>query len=197
MGSTRAAVCILESLSFLDEDGHREGEIVSRTLRMSDVPVHYSYVRTSDEMEAFFKEFGASDFRYLHISCHGSKDAFHASTEDIPTEVFAGMLAPHLRGRRLFLSACLAGNSKFAKALIPSTGCLSILAPEDSIRFDDAAIFWTTFYHLRFKANSDRMVRADVIDTAKTCAKLIDERFRFFYLKGDAFGQKWLGSRSS
>jgi hypothetical protein len=65
---TRATLCIVESLEFLQEDTHCEGEIISRTLRLSGKPTQYVYLRSRDELEAFVKEFGRSDHRYLHIS---------------------------------------------------------------------------------------------------------------------------------
>jgi hypothetical protein len=191
---TIPAVCITESLEFFDEDARKEGEIISRTLRLSGRKAHYSYVRTRDEFEAFVKEFGSSNYRYLHISCHGDVGEFHLTTEMISTEEFANILAPHVRGRRIFLSTCLAGDSKFARLLLPDSGCLSILAPASTIDFADAAIFWTAFYHLRFKANPDAMKRDEVIDTATRCAKLVGQQFRFFYVRDGKMHRRLLGA---
>src|SRR5712664_5020891 len=73
---TTPTVCIVESLDFLQEDSLKEGEIISRTLRLSEKPAHYTYLRSSDEMKAFVKEFGRSKHRYLHVSCHGNASAF-------------------------------------------------------------------------------------------------------------------------
>jgi hypothetical protein len=77
---TRATLCIVESLEFLEEDTHCEGEIISRTLRLSGKPTQYVYLRSRDELEAFVKEFGRSDHRYLHISCHGDSGGFFTTT---------------------------------------------------------------------------------------------------------------------
>jgi len=51
--STKADVCIIETLEFLDEDMRREGEIISRTLKLSGKHPHYSYVRSTQELQAF------------------------------------------------------------------------------------------------------------------------------------------------
>ena len=174
---TEAAVCIVESLNFLDEDTRKEGEIISRTLTMSGKDSHYSYVRTTAELKAFMWEFGNSKFRYLHVSCHGNVDAFFVTTGEMTGKKFASILAPHVRGRRIFLSTCLATDSTFANALLPTSGCLSILGPVGEIDPDDAAIFWTAFYHLRFKHNPNSMKHSDVEKTAKlevriTCRSL-------------------------
>lgn len=68
---TQPTVCIVESLHFLEEQTHREGEIISRTLQLSRKPTAYVYIRTVDELRAVAQEFGNSDHRYLHLSFHG------------------------------------------------------------------------------------------------------------------------------
>src|SRR5437588_13065346 len=78
--STQATVCIVESLNFLEEASYREGEIISRTLRLSGKETHYSYLRTVDEFRAFVEEFGKSSHRYLHITCHGNRGQFFMTT---------------------------------------------------------------------------------------------------------------------
>src|SRR6267143_317736 len=55
---TTPTVCIVESLDFLQEDSLKEGEIISRTLRLSEKPAHYTYLRSSDEMKAFVRSSG-------------------------------------------------------------------------------------------------------------------------------------------
>lgn len=174
-------VCIVESLRFLEEDTHREGEIIAKTLRLSGKETHYSYLRTRQELEAYVKEFGASPHRYLHVSCHGNEGGFGTTTGYLAAEEFARLLAPHVDNRRVFLSACLAAESKFAKTLLLNSKCISVLAPVGTIQFDDAAIFWTAFYHLMFKANFASMSGAAVRATAARCASLTGETFRLFW----------------
>jgi hypothetical protein len=195
--TTTASVCIVESLNFLEEDTFKEGEIISRTLRLSGKLPHYSYIRTRDELEAFMTEFGQSEYRYLHISCHGNPGQFFVTTEGISAEEFAAILSPHMRGRRLFLSTCLATNSVFAKQLLGASGCLSILGPAGKISFDDAAIFWTAFYHHRFKQNSESMKRKEVQETATICANLVGEQFRFFYFDNGKVRSKLVGKKKA
>lgn len=103
------------------------------------------------------------------------------------------MLAPHVKGRRVFLSTCLATNSVFAKELLLKSGCFSVLGPAGKINFDDAVIFWTAFYHCRFKQNPKSMKRKDVEDTAALCANLVGEQFRFFYVDDGKVRTKLLG----
>jgi len=190
---TNPTVCIVESLEFLQEDTLREGEIISRTLRLSGKQSHYSYLRSRDELEAFLEEFGRSNHRYLHISCHGNSEGFSTTTGSISAVEFARILAPHVSQRRVFLSACLAAKSDFADELLSRSDCLSVLAPVGEIHFDDAAIFWTTFYHLMFKMNPSAMNRVGIEETVRRCAKLVEEKFRLFYQVGEDVVSKTLG----
>lgn len=190
---TTPTVCIVESLDFLQEDSHKEGEIISRTLRLSGKRTHYTYLRSQAEMTAFVREFGQSRHRYLHVSCHGNSTSFFTTTGQIAAKKFAELLAPHVDKRRVFLSACQGAQSTFAKTLLNRSDCWSVLAPVDNIDFDDAAIFWSSFYHLMFKTNPDLMRRSEIEMTVEECANLVGVRFRLFYrdkdeVKSETFG---------
>lgn len=181
--NTKANVCIVESWGFLEETVHEEGEIISRTLTLSGKRPSYTYIRSREEFEAFVEEFGKSPYRYLHLSCHGHENGFWTTHEMIPAPKMVAILAPHLKNRRLFVSACLATNSKFANELMDKSECYSVLGPVGSPFFDDAAIFWTSFYHLMFKENPAAMKSADIAINVEKCARLVDEPFRLFYRK--------------
>lgn len=183
--STNPTVCFVESLGFLEEQSLREGEIISKTLQLSGKRSAYVYIRTVEELTAIAHEFGESGHRYLHLSAHArtmrnTMVGLALTTGDIENVELAKILAPHLEGRRLFLSSCFAARSGFAKELLKRSGCLSVLAPMNEIKFDDAAIFWTAFYHLMFKARRHAMSNARIIKTVGICATLVDERFRLF-----------------
>lgn len=181
---TKPTVCFIESLGFLEEETHREGEIISRTLRLSNKRSAYVYVRSKEELAAFAEEFGDTNHRYLHISCHGNKKGFFTSTGRVDSVEMAKMFAPHLKGRRVFVSSCLAAQSNFATSLLGGSGCLSVLAPVNKINFDDAAIFWTAFYHLMFKVSRDSMSNKLIEANVELCASLVGERFRLFTRNG-------------
>lgn len=102
------------------------------------------------------------------------------TTGYISNEDLADLLAPHLAGRRLFLSSCLAARSSFATTLLERSECRSVLAPMNEILFDDAAVFWTGFYHLMFKGQRNSMSNARIAEAVGTCAALVNERFRLF-----------------
>lgn len=151
--TTQPTVCLVESLGFLEELTHREGEIISRTLQLSRKPSAYVYIRIREELEAVVHEFGRSEHRYLHLSCHGAVNAreqmigLALTTGHIPNDDLADLLAPHMVG---------------------------------SIGFDDAAVFWTAFYHLMFKKRRGAMSNRTMEETVGVCATLVNERFRLF-----------------
>jgi hypothetical protein len=192
---TQPTVCIVESLNFLEEQTHREGEIISRTLQLSRKPTAYVYIRTVDELRAVAEEFGASDHRYLHLSFHGLVDkkkmvGLALSVGEISNEDLVDLLGPHLAGRRLFLSSCLAARSDLATTLLERSDCRSVLAPMSSIRFDDAAVFWTAFYHLMFKGQPNSMSNTRIEEKVRICASLVNERFSLFYAEQKKSGKK-------
>ena len=194
---TKATVWILETLEFADENARKEGEIISRTLRLSGKAAEYTYIRTRHEFEAFVKEFGDSPHRYLHISCHGATGILYTTTDMIPAKEFAEILAPYVNGRRVFLSTCLAADDTFAKELLLNSECWSVVGPAGTINFDDAAIFWAAFYHLMFKDNPDSMNRETIENNLLQCARLVGEQFRFFHRRNGRVVQKLIPDSSS
>ena len=190
---TDPTVCIVESLGFLEEQNHREGEIIARTLQLSNKPAPYAYVRTRAELEAFIEEFAESRHRYLHISCHGNRSGLYTTIDELPAVEFARQIAPYVAKRRVFLSTCQGADSRFALELMHSSECWSVLAPVGEIHFNDAAIFWTAFYHLMFKKNADSMRLSDIESNVAICANLVGQDFRLFYRAGKLVAQKSLG----
>jgi hypothetical protein len=188
---TRPELCIVESLSFLDGDALKEGDVIARTLRMSGKSPHYVSLRTRGEFGAFAEEFGQSSYRYLHISCHGNKGCFWTTLDCIPNEEMVQILRPHLKGRRLFVSACLSTDDEFARSVI-SNGCLSVAGPSGSPNFDDATIFWTSFYHVMFKKDAAGMSSSNIAKAMGVCATLVEEEFRFFFKSGKRVVEKEL-----
>ena len=107
-------VCIFESLKYNEEDSYKEGEIICRTLRLSNVLTKYTYMRTRTELKRFAEAFGQSPHKILHLSCHANNDNFCLTLENVPYEELAEILGPHLEGCRLFISACRGTHQYFA-----------------------------------------------------------------------------------
>jgi hypothetical protein len=180
MQRTDAEVCIVESLDFFDERERKEGEIISRTLRLTGKSPHYSYVRSRLELEAFLEEYKRSKYRYLHLSCHGNKGGFGTTVDFIPAADLLALLSKIKGNRRLFISSCCACTASFGKSLIDKSEWLSVVGPVGKIHHDDAAIFWTSFYHMMFNKNPDSMNNRNIIKNITTCSAVVGEQqFRF------------------
>lgn len=174
-------VFIIETLSEENEKDRRsDGVVLSDILRLSDRNSEYLYIRTVRELEWAVKQFVDSEFRYLHLSCHGSEDEMITTLETLSFDELGKILNPALKNRRLFLSACSMTNKKLAAAIIPKSGCFSVIGPRAPIDFADAALLWSSFYHLMFNRNPDTMKGADIHNVVTTVAKTFNVPMRYY-----------------
>ncbi len=165
-------VFIIESLKLSDEqDYRRAGLILKDILDLCKIPCEYFYIRTAKELKEIINEFELSQYRYLHFSCHASETQIELTFEKLLFVEFANLTKYHLNERRVFISACKASNFEFVKTLIPSSKCFSLIGSPDTINFDRAAIFWSSFYHLMYEANEKSMKQPDI---KKVLQKLVD-----------------------
>jgi hypothetical protein len=178
--SGKAQVFIIESLKFTEEDDFKEGEVISRSLRMSGKDPIYRYFRTKSEFEHFIDEFEDSDYRYLHVSCHGSKNSISTTLDHLSTDEFIKSVSPVLDQRRLFLSTCQATTEPLAQGIFSNSKCYSVCGPVRKINFDDSVVLWTAFYHLMFKENLASMKRSKIKDNLAKAATLVAEPINFF-----------------
>lgn len=178
MGSGRAEVYIIESLN---EDDDREGEVIYRTLKMAGKDPVYRYIRTVNELQHFVDDFEDSEYRYLHLSCHGSRRGIATTLDQISIAAFAEIVGPALDNRRLFLSTCLASTMEMATAVFAAGGATSVVGPTNKIHFDDSVILWSSFYHLMFKTNFKRMKRMDIKENLAKAALLVGEKVSLFH----------------
>ena len=157
-------VFILESLSFNDEEEQRyEGKILCEILRMCGKTPRYYYFRTEAELLELVTLFRNSNYRYLHISCHGSTSTIHTTLGEISYLRFAEIFKNHLRNRRLFLSACSVGNKMLSTEIQKTNKKIdSIAAPADDIEFRHAAALWSALYVRLFSLDNDRMKSREI-----------------------------------
>jgi hypothetical protein len=137
-------------------------------------------MRTVTELETFAEAFGRSPHKNLHLSCHGEPGRLSLSLESISSSELVEILSPHMDNRRLFVSACSMTDQFFANELLNKSKCLSVMGPAGDIAFDDAAIFWSSLYHLMFKENAGDITGEKLSLILKRCASLIGEKFRLF-----------------
>jgi hypothetical protein len=149
---TKFSLFIIESLSFKDEKAKRlEGRILRDIFLLGGHKVDYLYIRTKKELRVALKKYQRSRKRYLHISSHGTSTHVHLTLDALTIDEFGKEVNPYLKGRRLFMSACEVVNRKLAASVLPRSGCWSLIGPQKEIRFDDAVLGWSIFYHLAFK----------------------------------------------
>jgi hypothetical protein len=152
--SSNTGVFIIESLDLEDETNNLfEGKILYSILKMLDVDVFYRYIRTKKELKEMIKQFEESDYRYLHLSCHGNETGIQITLEKntITFEELSDMFKYENRKQRLFLSSCNAMNGQDILDGMSDTKFKSITGPLQAIRFSDSRAFWTAFYHLMFR----------------------------------------------
>jgi hypothetical protein len=189
----RAEVFIVESLG---KDDEPEGKIIESILRMGGKRPVYRFVKSRDDLEDVIKEFHASKYRYLHISSHGNVHEFCFRFGAIKFKEFADLLRANLRHRRLFVSACECVNSKFAKLLIPSSKCYSIIGPYEVIDFDVAAVMWASYYHLAFRNDQSSMKRRQILRRLRRLASLFHVNLNYYSRSGGGMMRKRLIGKS-
>ena len=149
--NTIPEVFIVESLRPNDP---REGEIIYKILKMGERSPKYRYVHTPNEFRSVIHEFGESNYRYLHISSHGSPECFGFEFGPMYFNEFHGLVNRYLHEKRVFISACELVNHQdhqLASLLLRNTGCYSVIGSYDPINFDDAVMFWSNFYFLAYR----------------------------------------------
>lgn len=182
MATTVPDVYVIETLNPDDEgNGRFEGAVLSQILRLHGKNPKYRYVRTRQQFEKAVRNFGASGYRYLHISAHADSEGMCTTNQDeIDYDELADLLRPHMKGRRLFLSACSMVHEELAAEVIPGSGCYSVVGPTQDIRFTDAAVVWSSIYHLMFARNASKMVHKDLKAQLQRVTELFDVRLAYY-----------------
>jgi hypothetical protein len=177
---------IIESLLPGDKvNGHCEGDLIARILKMGGRNPKYRYVATQLGFKRALRDFSRSNYRYLHISCHGADDHFLFEFGAMYFNQFALLVKDLLATRRVFISACEAvshENHELANAVLRDTGCISLIGSAESIDFDDAAIFWSTFYYLAYKAQGEitKIKRDLLINLLKKLTTLYPVKMNYY-----------------
>jgi hypothetical protein len=149
-------------------------------LQLSGSQPEYMYLRTRRELETALALFEASRFRYLHFSCHGRKNGIDLTLDSLRFAELSELLNPLLERKRVFFSSCSVMNDKCAAALLPESGCLSLIGPSKPIYFDRAAIFWSAFYHLMLRDEARSMQRNHLQRTTGMLQFLFGVQMRYF-----------------
>jgi hypothetical protein len=159
-------VFIFETLNQEDEEAKRyEGQLLADILRLSGLNPKYYYFQSPDELPHLIGLFRQSRYRYLHISAQASPAEIATSDCNLSYAEFAEYFSGHLSLRRLFVSACAAGNRDFVHEIRSrNRGMHSIVAPTKDIQFDHAAAMWASFYVSIFSDNPDNRIKTRDIE---------------------------------
>lgn len=165
MNTLKAGVFILESTYLEDEEAKdREGILLKELLQLIKIDVSYRYIRTKKELKEMLKVFKESNYKYLHLACHGDCNGLGLTFDEVTFMELSTYLGKNLDQRRLFLSACSVTNDNLKENLSKS-GLLSLVGCSEDVNFHDAAIFWAAFYRLIFK--EDTIKNKAIEDTIK------------------------------
>jgi hypothetical protein len=181
---TKPEVFIIESLDPDDEgNGRFEGSMISHILNLHGKKCKYRYVRTKKQFITAIKEFGESKYRYLHISCHADERSMCTTNQDeIKFSELGLILRPYMAKRRLFVSACKMVNENLVKEVIPHSNCNSVIGPNEKVEFSDAAILWSSLYHLMFKYNYQAMQRKQLLKFLKKTSRIFQVDMSYYAL---------------
>lgn len=174
-------VFIFESLSREDEMAKRfEGQVLADMLRLAGKNPKYYYFQSEDELPHLIGLYRQSKYRYLHISLHADEKHVGFTNSKITYKKFAAHFAGHLPLRRLFFSACQAGNQNFVEAMAAKNkGMHSIVAPAEDIQFDHAAALWASFYISMFTENEKAMKSSNIEKRLRALITLFPVDFFF------------------
>ncbi len=179
---SKKGVFIIESLDFDDEkNDFFEGEFLSRILKLGGIDTKYYYIRTKKELKEVLEIFKKSNYRYLHLSCHGSKKSIETTLDPIDFKTFSKLVTPYLDSKRLFISACSAVNEKLATKIFPKVKCYSLIGFNKDVQFNDAAITWASFYHVMFKKH--RTTSRDISPLLEKLSELYQIPINYFQFR--------------
>jgi hypothetical protein len=174
-------IFIIESMDEENEFNEKlDGKVLKQILELCGIPNHYMYLRTSLELEYAMTLFRQSDYGFLHISCHGNEKGLCLSLDDLTFEELGDIIGPYLQYRRLFLSACKAACFQFAERFIPRHHCYSVMGSPESIDYDKAAIFWSSYYYLMYRDDQQRMWQRNIIPTLSNVTRTFSESLNYF-----------------
>ncbi|OSI16923.1 hypothetical protein, partial [Neisseria dumasiana] len=152
---TVSDVFIIESLHKQDSEDKYDGKKLYTALKLSGKNPKYFQIENQFELKEVLKIFKESKYRFLHISCHASKNTIELTDEVLFYKDFSKLFDGIFNQHRLFISACELGNEEVMTTLMKDhLGKLhSVIAPKTKISFNHAYSFWITFYIAIFEKN--------------------------------------------
>lgn len=167
-------------IEFLPASDPHDGKILADMLRLAGKnPIYYT-CNNSDSFVAGIKIFAASQYRFLHISCHGTTDSItFPSTERLDYMAFAALFNEvKLPVTRVFFSACELGNQNLSLKLFEKNNSLySFIAPCERITFGSSLAIWCSFYITMFGISVSKMKDLVMINKLDQIIQVFDAKF--------------------
>ena len=182
-------IYIIESLK---SDEPHDGAVLEDILNVCEMPCKHEAVDSIVEFETAINNFEQSNFRYLHLSCHANEKAIELVNGGlVPYEQLSLLLKGKINCKRVFMSACKAGNLDLAQRLIIENDSYSVIGSPISKDFDDFLLFWASLYKLinRKEENIDRMDKKTLIANIKKCSDLFSVPINYYSFVRN--GSKW------
>jgi hypothetical protein len=143
----RPRLFILECIPRSDE--YEEGEVLHKFLSMTNPrDLGLRKFTAKKEFLAYLRRGSSLDgFDFVHLSGHGERDegAFELPKGVVHPDEFPKSC---FEGKRVTLSACGLSRKDFMTPFLDVTGAKAAIAPKKDVRFDDASIWFMTFYYL-------------------------------------------------
>ncbi len=153
----RPRLLILECIP--KSESYEEGEVLFRFLNMTDPKdIALRNITAKREFLNYLRRpRNLEGFTFIHLSGHGDpkNDSFELPMGTVDADEFPDSC---FEGKRVTISACGMSREDFMTPFLNVTGAKAAIAPKKDVRFDDASIWFLTFYYLmlhhRFTAMS-------------------------------------------
>lgn len=188
---TKPETFIIESLSQQDNENNRsDGKILFDMLNLQNKKPIYKTFKNKDELVELSDTYRNSGYRYLHLSCHGSNEIISSTYDKIEFAQFAEIFSSKLNNRRLFISGCKLGNINLANYLYDNNGGMySLTGPINDVHFDQASVFWSSFYYLVHSWDSQRIIKKTIFKTLNKITYLFGMPIAHFFKNAKKHGK--------
>jgi hypothetical protein len=118
----------------------------------------------------------------LKILTNANYEAISLVNEKILYEDLSLLFKDKLNKKRVFMSACKAGNLELAQELIINNKAYSVIGSPISLDFDNFLLFWASLYKLinRKEEKVDKMDKKALIDNIKKCCDLFSVPINYY-----------------
>ncbi|UZS00217.1 hypothetical protein [Chondrinema litorale] len=177
-------IFIIESLGESDD---KDGKILKNILDVCCIESKYSEINTKSQLIEVIEEFQKSEFRYLHISCHANVNGFGLNDKSfIKNSEFSEIIGDRIPKRRIFMSACEAGNIDLAGKLITINKIYSLIGSPEVIGFDKSLLFYPTLYHILNEHDEMKMKKKELLKSIRGGVNLFNIPIHYYaFLKKD------------